>query len=545
MGRGTGQGLGEAALADGLDLDRLQHDCRLRGGEPEPGPMAVLEGGNHRLVVIGGHLQRSVGALIAQEEAGLDTDVGQPPVGGHLGVGRRGQLADVGGDGGQQVLGEREAHGPLGHRAHVGQADAQRGEHPGVGMDQHGGHAQLVGHPAGVLAAGPAEAGQRVGAHVVAPLHRDGLDGVGHVLHGHGQEPLGGPLGAPRLAGGLGDRSGELGERPPGRGGVEGLIAVGAEHRGEVVGVQPPEHHVGVGHGERPAVAVASGAGLGPRRVGSHPEAAAVERQDRATPGGHGVNQDHRSPHPDPGHHRVGGALEVAVVVGHIGGGAAHVEPDQAAVPGGLPGAGHAHHPTGRAGQQRILAPEVVGVGEAPVGLHEEERRVHLILHGLDVTAQHRGEIGVGHGGVAPGHQADERVHLMAGRDVLEAHLSGDLGQAGLVVGVAVAVQQHDGRRAQAVPVGRGELAPGVVFVEPSLHGAVGPHPLVHGDHPAVHHVGQHDVEGEQVGTGLVADAEGVGEPLGGDQHGGLARPFQQGVGGHRGAHLHLGHRSR
>ena len=75
------------------------------------------------------------------------------------------------------------------------------------------------------------------------------------------------------------------------------------------------------------------------------------------------MDPDHRRPDPDPGDNRVGSALEAAVVVGYIGGGAAHVEADQPAVSGGLPGTGHAHCPAGRTGQQRILAPEAVGVG--------------------------------------------------------------------------------------------------------------------------------------------------------------------------------------
>ena len=49
-------------------------------------------------------------------------------------------------------------------------------------MDQHGGHAERVGNEAGMLAAGAAEAVERIARHVIAALDRNLLDRVGHVL---------------------------------------------------------------------------------------------------------------------------------------------------------------------------------------------------------------------------------------------------------------------------------------------------------------------------------------------------------------------------
>ena len=49
-------------------------------------------------------------------------------------------------------------------------------------MDEHAGHAERVGDKAGVLAAGAAEAVERIARHVIAALHRDLLDRVRHVL---------------------------------------------------------------------------------------------------------------------------------------------------------------------------------------------------------------------------------------------------------------------------------------------------------------------------------------------------------------------------
>ena len=121
----------------------------------------------------------------------------------------------------------------------------------------------------------------------------------------------------------------------PRRGGidVERGVTAGAEHLREVLGTQPARHDVGVGHGERPAVAVAGGPGVGAGGVGAHPEAGAVEVQDRTTTGGNGVDVEHRGAHPDAGDLGLDDTLVVAGEVRHVGRGAAHVEADQRSNP--------------------------------------------------------------------------------------------------------------------------------------------------------------------------------------------------------------------
>ena len=58
----------------------------------------------------------------------------------------------------------------LAQRAHVGEPHPVRRQHAGERMDEHARHAERIGHEAGVLAAGAAEAAQRVLGHVVAAL---------------------------------------------------------------------------------------------------------------------------------------------------------------------------------------------------------------------------------------------------------------------------------------------------------------------------------------------------------------------------------------
>ena len=69
----------------------------------------------------------------------------------------------------------------LAQRPHVGEAHAVGREHSRVRVDEHPGHRQRIGDQAGVLPGGPAEAAQRIGGDVMAALHRDVLDRIGHV----------------------------------------------------------------------------------------------------------------------------------------------------------------------------------------------------------------------------------------------------------------------------------------------------------------------------------------------------------------------------
>src|SRR5690606_5164228 len=137
-----------------------------------------------------------------------------------------------------------------------------------------------------------------------------------------------------------------------------------AEHGREVRGLDPPQHQVRVGERERAAAAVAGRAGYRAGRVRADPEPAAVEPQARTAAGGHGVDVEHGRAQPDAGHLLVVDPLELPGVVGDVGRGAAHVEADHAVEPGELGQAYHADQPTGRAGEDGVLAAEVSGLGQ-------------------------------------------------------------------------------------------------------------------------------------------------------------------------------------
>ena len=116
------------------------------------------------------------------------------------------------------------------------------------------------------------------------------------------------------------------------------------------------EQQIGVGHRQRAAFAVAGGAGIGAGTFGPGAQAGAIEGQNGAAAGRHGVDGEHRGAQPHPGDFGLKRALIGAVVERHIGAGAAHVEADNGVETGRGGGAHGADNAAGRAGEDRILA---------------------------------------------------------------------------------------------------------------------------------------------------------------------------------------------
>ena len=86
--------------------------------------------------------------------------------------------------------------------------------------------------------------------------------------------------------------------------------------------------------------------------------------QDRAATRRDGVDQHHRRLHAHARDFRLEGALVFAVIMRDIGGGAAHVEADHLAEPGGSSRLGETDHAAGGAGEYGILALKQIGGGE-------------------------------------------------------------------------------------------------------------------------------------------------------------------------------------
>jgi hypothetical protein len=135
--------------------------------------------------------------------------------------------------------------------------------------------------------------------------------------------------------------------------------------------------------------------------------------QYRAAPGGDGIDRQHGRSQANAGDLGLEDPLVFAGVVRHVGRGAAHVEADHPIETGQRRHLSHADDPTGRPGQDRVLAAEVSRLGEAAGGLHEHQPDVtELVGDPLDVAPQDRREVRVDHSGVPAGHQPHQRADL-------------------------------------------------------------------------------------------------------------------------------------
>ncbi|CUI79353.1 Uncharacterised protein [Achromobacter xylosoxidans] len=390
-----------------------------------------------------------------------------------------------------------------------------------------------------MLAAGAAEHGQRVFGDVVAALHRDALDGFGHVADGDFQEAFGQLFRRHVAAGGGADLVGHGLKALHDGVAVQHFVGVGTEHLGEEIGLDLAEQHVAVGHGQRPAAAVAGGAGVGAGRIRADAQARAVEMQDRTAAGRDRVDAHHGRAHAHAGHQGLELALEFAGVVRHVGGGAAHVEADDLVETGLLAGAHHADDAAGRAGQDGVLAAEAVRVGQAAARLHEHQADAGQFAgHLVDVALEDGRQVGVDHGGVAARDVLDQRADLVRGRHLGEADLARDAGGALLVAGGVPGVHEDDGDGADAAVVRRLHVTAQRGLVQVADHFAVGGDALVGLDHGFVEHFRQQHIAVEQARAVLVGNAQAVAETARGHQQRAFALAFEQRVGGDGGAHL-------
>ena len=175
-------------------------------------------------------------------------------------------------------------------------------------MDQHAGHAERVGDQAGVLTAGAAEAIERIAGHVVAALHRIFLIAFAMFSTAILMKPsaICSRSCAPRRS-----LRASLAKSARTASASSGSFCSGPEDLREEIGHELADHHIGVGHRQRTAAAVAFRPGIGAGRVGADPEARAVEMQDRAAAGGHRVDQHHRRAHAHAGDLGLEGALDI------------------------------------------------------------------------------------------------------------------------------------------------------------------------------------------------------------------------------------------
>ena len=272
-----------------------------------------------------------------------------------------------------------------------------------------------------MLAPCAAKALQGVSGDVVTARHRDALDRIGHVGHRNLQRASSHVFSHRGPAGGFRDATGQLGKVSPHHVGIQSLVGARAEQGRKVRRLDPAQHHVGIGHCQRPAAPIGRWTGIGACRRGPDAQPRAIETDDGPPTRGHGVDAHHRRAHPNPCDLGVESALELARlavsthgVVRHIGRGAAHVETDQLTMTRRQPGAHHADDAARRTGQDRVLALKALSRGQSARALHHVERHAgHLRFDLGHVASQDRRQVGVDHGGVATRDQLDQRAHLV------------------------------------------------------------------------------------------------------------------------------------
>ena len=506
--------------------------------------MPALESRADRFQVAPGDRQAGIGTGIVQVQAGFMLDEALRALLAQRAGAGLDQFFPQGLELPQQCRLQRLLDAALDNLPQIRQPHAVSRQHASMRVQKDALHAQGIGHAAGMLRPGAAETAKGVFGHIVTALHRDLLDRIGHVLDGDLKKAFGHLLRGHAATSGLVDLVSQLPELLAHDRHIQRLVCIGPEHAREVLGLDLAEHDIAVGHAQRPSVAVAGRSRIGAGRFRADAKTRAVEAEDGTAAGGHGMDAHHRRAHAHAGHLSLEGTFELPGVVTDIGGSTAHVEADQAVKTGGTGRFHHADHAAGRAREDRILSGEATRLGQPTAGLHELQAvgaGVQLLQGRLDaihIAAQDRRQIGIDNGGIAARNQLHQRTGLVRQGNLGKADLSRQLTGETLVTGMAVAVQKHDGDGAD--PGIEGLLQPFAQGfpVQRTYHLAPGIHTLARFQHPAVEHVGQMDAQGEQLGAVLIADAQGVGEALGDHQQGRIALAFEQGIGGHGGAHL-------
>ena len=452
--------------------------------------------------------------------------------------------------GGGQLLQQRcrqgLAHAALPELRLIRQADPVGREHPRQRVQQHAPHRQRLGHGAGVLAAGAAEAAQHRPAHVVPLLDRDPADRLRHPLHGDRQGALG------RLFGRIGPAAAE-GHRQrlkcrPRWLWIQGLITAWAEHGRHMGRLQAAQQQVGVGDAEGPAAAVAGRAGIGAGGGGPHLQPQAIEADQRTAASGHGVDVEHGRLQrqaielglltPLPGRTAAG-----PLAPAHIGGGAAHVEAHQRQAAEGRTDAAGPHQATGRAGEDRVLGAQLLRGDQAAARLHHPQRHVRAegVLNLAEVIAQHRRHARLQHRGVGPRQPARQRTHLMGEGDVIEAEGLQPATEGLLMARMPGGVEQRHGHAGDALGAGLAQLiGQGLIAQQRLQFAAVSRQAPMHLQHPPRQRSRPLDRQGEQIRTVLITDREQIGKAAVDQQQRRPAAVLQHRIGGHGGAEPHL-----
>ena len=151
------------------------------------------------------------------------------------------------------------------HGAHVGQSHTKGGQNTCKRMDKDAFHPKRIGHETSMLPACPTKAVHRVFGHVIAALHTDFLDRIGHVFNGNPQETFGNVFNGHAAT----DFTRHIVKFRTHGIHIQRLVGVRAKNRWKQIRVQFAQQHVAIGHRQRAATAIGSGAGIGASTFGT------------------------------------------------------------------------------------------------------------------------------------------------------------------------------------------------------------------------------------------------------------------------------------
>lgn len=130
--------------------------------------------------------------------------------------------------------------------------------------------------------------------------------------------------------------------------------------------------------------------------------------------------------------------------------------------------------------KDRIFAVKPMAVDQAAVRLHTEQLGVpQLRREPPDVAAEKRRDVGVDDRGIAARDQLHQRYHPMADGNLREADLTRQLCHEFLVLRIAIAMNEHDGRRANPARIRGFQVAPSRSQIDGPQHLTLRGHALI------------------------------------------------------------------
>ncbi len=422
---------------------------------------------------------------------------------------------------------------------HVGQTDAVRAQHAGLGRDQNFADAQLAGDGAGVLSAGPAESDEYIIGRVVAFRDGNAMDGPRHVGVGNVDKALRQVRrGELATVGGLCDPPAQI---------VDAVLRRFAiEREGEPLGGQLAQDQIGVGHGERSAATVTGGSRIGARAGRADDKFDAVEIADAAAAGRHGLDREHRRHNANARLLDFEFPLVLACESRDVGAGAPHVKADRPLKASPLSDPGEADHAAGRPREDAVLADEAARINEAAGRRHQlQPARAQPPAQSIDISSQHRVQIRIDDRGVAPRDDLDQWRELAGRADFDESDFSRDAFDEVFMRGIGERMQQADRQRLRAVFFEFREILADVGRIGLAEHGTECVEPLVDFDDARKERLGLLDLQIEEPGAILVGDSQHVGETSRGHEGRPRAAARQQRVRAPRRSELHQHRRQR